>query len=293
MLIREPVVAGHFYPASAARCGADLDALLHEVASMNGDAADPLLGGLVPHAGWACSGRTAARVFHALSLRRHPKVMVMFGGVHRFRGKEAAMFGSGRWQTPLGDIDVDARLAERVLGHTNLIVDDPYAHEDEHSLEVQMPFVKRLFPAMKILPIMVPINARAAEVGDAVARTLIAYDYDATIVGTTDLTHYGPHYGFTPQGVGGKANAWAKEVNDRRFIERVCKMEAGEVVVEATKHRNACNAGATAATIAAVTALGATQGVLLEHTTSAEVLGGKSGAEMADSVGYAGIVFRR
>lgn len=291
MIIREPIVAGHFYAASAERCRSDLDSMLARVA---GDAysGDPLVGGLVPHAGWACSGATAARVFHALSLRRSPKVLILFGGVHRYRGKEAAMFGSGRWETPLGPVEVDDRLAERILGHTNLIVDDPYAHEDEHSLEVQFPFIKKLFPEIKVIPIMVPINKFAAEVGQAVARTLNAYDYDALIVGTTDLTHYGPHYGFTPQGVGIRANAWAKEVNDRRFIDRVCRMQSTEVVAEAAAHRNACNAGAVAATIAAVTDLGATEGVLLEHTTSAEVLGGKAGAEMADSVGYAGIVFK-
>jgi len=290
MIIREPVVAGHFYAGSAERCRAELDGLL-QCAELGATTDEPLIGGLVPHAGWACSGVTAARVLRALSLRRAPKVMILFGGVHRYRGKEAALFGSGQWETPLGPVEVDARLAERILGHTSLIVDDPYAHEDEHSIEVQLPFIKRLFPSVKIVPLMVPITQSAAEVGQAVARTLNAYDYDAMILGTTDLTHYGPHYGFTPQGVGIRGNAWAKEVNDRRFVDLVCKMRADDVVAEAALHRNACNAGAVAATIAAAAALGATQGVLLEHTTSAEVLGGKSGAEMADSVGYAGIVF--
>lgn len=291
MIIREPVVAGHFYAAGAERCRADLDALLE---SADGDALadEPIVGGLVPHAGWSCSGATAARVFRALSVRRTPKVMILFGGVHRYRGKEAAMFGSGRWETPLGPVEIDARLAERILGHTNLIVDDPYAHEDEHSLEVQLPFIRKLFPSVKVVPVMVPVNKSAAEVGEAVARTLNAYDYDAMILGTTDLTHYGPHYGFTPHGVGARANAWAKEVNDRRFIDLVRTMRANEVVAEAAQYHNACNAGAVAATIAAAAALGATQGVLLEHTTSSEKLSGKSGAEMADSVGYAGIVFK-
>jgi len=292
MIVREPVVAGHFYTEQPDRCRKDLDRMLDSAVSVDAYADQPLVGGLVPHAGWMCSGPTAAKVFRALSQRRHPKVLVLFGGVHRFRGKEAALFGSGRWETPLGPVEIDSRLAERILGHTNLIVDDPYAHEDEHSLEVQMPFIKRLFPEVKVVPLMVPIGKNAAEVGEAVGRTLNAYDYDAMILGTTDLTHYGPQYGFTPHGVGAKANAWAKEVNDRRFIELVCKMRSAEVVAEAAQHRNACNAGATAATIAAAAALGATEGVLLEHTTSSEVLGGTSGAGTADSVGYAAIVFK-
>jgi AmmeMemoRadiSam system protein B len=131
----------------------------------------------------------------------------------------------------------------------------------------------------------------AHEVGEAVGRTVTAYGYDALIVGTTDLTHYGPHYGFVPQGIGAKGNKWAKEVNDRRFIDLVCKLKTTEVVAEATERKNACSSGAAAATLAAVTALGATEAILLQHATSSEVLGAQSEEEMADSVGYAGIVF--
>lgn len=291
MMIREPVVAGQFYAGQVDRCRAELKQLFGEVAPFDAPVGRRLMGGLVPHAGWMCSGAVAAQVFQALASSRTPEVIVLFGGVHRHRGREAALFGSGRWETPLGPIEVDSRLAERILGHTNLIVDDPYAHEEEHSLEVQMPFVKHLFPQAKIVPLMVPVVKTAHEVGEAVGRTLTAYGYDALIVGTTDLTHYGPHYGFVPQGIGAKGNTWAKEVNDRRFIDLVCKLKTGQVVTEATERKNACSSGAAAATLAAVNALGATEGILLQHTTSSEVLGACSGEGMADSVGYAGIVF--
>jgi AmmeMemoRadiSam system protein B len=292
MMIREPVVAGRFYPAQAERCRADLEDLL-ESSAPPGDLCDaPLLGGLVPHAGWMCSGRTAAKVFAALAASRRVEVFVLFSGVHRYRGREAALFASGQWETPLGPVEVDSRLAERILGHTNLIVEDPYAHEEEHSLEVQLPFVRRLFPEARIVPLMVPITTAAPEVGQAVARTLTAYDYDAIILGTTDLTHYGPSYGFVPQGVGAKANAWAKQANDRPFIDLVCQMRADDLVPEATVRKSACNSGATAATVACVRELGATEGVLLEHTTSSEVLAGAAPQELTDSVGYAGIVFK-
>ena len=202
------------------------------------------------------------------------------------------MFGSGRWETPVGSVAVDARLAERILSHTNLIVDDAYAHVDEHSLEVQMPFVAHLFPDTPVVPIMVPIVPTAPEIGEAVGRTLKTYNYDALVVGTTDLTHYGPRYGFTPHGVGRQGHDWAKE-NDRRFVELLCSMRAAELVPEAASHRNACNSGAAAATIAATRALGATDGVLLEHTTSSEVLGGEGAGDQDDSVGYAAVVFGR
>jgi len=290
MIIREPVVAGQFYPVNPDQCRKELTALL-EAASPVHRTDERLVGGLVPHAGWICSGAVAARVFTALASSWTPDVIVMFSGVHQYRGKHAAMFGQGRWESPLGPIDIDGRLAERILGHTSLIIDDPFAHEGEHSLEVQMPFIATLFPGVKVIPIAVPITQRAPEVGEAVGRTLKAYDYDAMVVGTTDLTHYGPRYGFMPHGVGDGAIRWAKEDNDRRFIDLICDMKADQLVAEAAAHHNACNAGAAAATITAAMALGAESGVLLEHTTSAEVLTGKVPGEQNDSVGYAGVVF--
>lgn len=299
MQIREPSVAGQFYPANPDQCRADIIAMLEAKPFPTQGAGQvefqdiktTLLGGVVPHAGWGCSGSIAARVFRVLHEHRTPEVMVLFGGVHRYRGKEAAAFGSGRWSTPLGTVEVDQRLVERILGHTNLIVDDPYAHEGEHSLEVQMPFVRYLFPDVKVVPIMVPVGTSALDVGDAVGRTLKAYQYDALIVGTTDLTHYGPRYGFTPHGEGAEANRWAKNENDTRFLDLLCRMRADELVAEARKRRNACNSGAAVATIKAVQVLGAQRGVLLEHATSAETARVDEFTEPSDSVGYAGLVF--
>ena len=291
MRIREPVVAGTFYDADPEACRRALVELLNGVAPPP-QGVSPAVAGLVPHAGWTYSGRVAAGVFSRLAGGGSPPaVIIVFGGVHRFRGRRAAVFASGRWETPLGSARIDARFAERVMGHTNLIVDDPFAHEDEHSIEVQLPFLVHLFPEAEFVPIMVPPVPIAHEVGDAVARTIQAYDYNALIVGTTDLTHYGPDYGFVPRGIGKEGTTWAKEQNDRRFLDLVCAMKAEDVVPEAARHRNACSAGAVAATLAAASALGATRGRLLEHTNSAEVAAKGRPAGQDNSVGYAGLVF--
>jgi len=134
MRVREPVVAGRFYPANHVECRGDITRLLS--GSMpDTNQRERLFGGLVPHAGWMCSGAVAAEVLQRLSVVTTPKVVILFGGVHRYRGRDAAMFGSGRWETPVGSLEIDARLAERILGHTNAIVEDPYAHETEHSIE--------------------------------------------------------------------------------------------------------------------------------------------------------------
>jgi len=300
MMVREPVVAGRFYESHADTCRAHLDQLLCPAIpdpSSQAPFLTPLdsgvtrwIGGLVPHAGWSYSGAITAKVFRAIAAGHVPHTVVLFGGVHRCAGRQAAMFVGGEWETPLGRAKVDDRLAERLLGHTNLIVDDAYAHEDEHSIEVQIPFVQHVFPDAKILPIMVPPIPNAHEVGEAVARTVEAYQYDVVVIGTTDLTHYGPAYGFTPHGRGAVGHRWAREINDRRFIDLVIEMRSTDVVAEAALSHNACSAGAVAATLRAVMALGATTARLLAHTSSSEVAAGR-GEDHDNSVGYAGVVF--
>ena len=285
MIVRQPVLAGTFYAAAEMRCR---DELRDCVAQSPDLLAGVMVGGLVPHAGWRYSGKVAGRVFNALAGSRTPGTVVIFGAVHAVRGRQAALFSSGCWETPIGPVEVDARLAERVLGHTNLILDDAYAHEQEHSIEVQVPFIRHLLPGAKILPIMVPPMPNAAEVGESVARTIQTYRSDAVVIGSTDLTHYGPSFGFTPQGIGPQGLHWAKGVNDRRMIQRILALDAASIVPEAAGHRNACGPGAVAATVAAARMLGADRAVLLEHTNSREVTGDESAQ---DAVGYAGIVF--
>jgi len=177
-----------------------------------------------------------------------------------------------------------------VLDACDAAVDDPHAHETEHSIEVQMPMIAFAFGDVPVVPIMIPPGPCALSVGEAVGKVLAADKRDAVIVGTTDLTHYGPGYGFTPQGVAAEAFTWAKEENDRRFIELMCAMAGDQVVAEAGERRNACSSGAVAATIGAAKTLGATKGTLLAHTTSREVLGQSGRALPVDSVGYAGVV---
>ena len=153
MRIREPVFAGRFYPGGEKSCRKELTEMLDGAVEAGPEVGDALAG-LVPHAGWVYSGQVAAAVFKTLAKRPPPQAVVLFGSVHRLRGREAAVFVSGRFETPLGPLPIDNRLADRMLGHTNLLTSDSYAHESEHSIEVQLPFIKHLFPDTKIVPIM-------------------------------------------------------------------------------------------------------------------------------------------
>ncbi len=289
MMVREPAVAGMFYPRSRNDCNQALEdcfAASRAQANISGR----IVGGVVPHAGWVCSGMVAAPVFSAIASQTSPTTVILFGAVHRPLRSAGAVFPSGRWDTPLGPVHVNGRLAERVMGHTNLITDDPYAHEAEHSIEVQLPFIQHLWPETTILPIMVPPSKTSAEIGDAVGRTLTTYNYNAVVIASSDLTHYGERYGFTPKGDTLEGPDWAKNINDRRVIDLMLSLDADKIVPETQSNRNACGGGAIAAAIAAARALGADSGTLLHHTTSRETLG----ADLDNNtVGYAAVVFTR
>ena len=290
MRVRHPVVAGSFYEASESACRASLAEHIPESVVSEG-LPDRIVAGIVPHAGWLFSGAVAGQVFRAIAQQAQPEVFVLFGAMHRGIAQVAGIFAHGAWQTPLGDIPIDERLAERVLAGTNLIEPNAQIHVDEHSLEVIVPFIQYLFPSAKILPIAVPPLANAHEIGQAVGRTLSADQASAVCIGSTDLTHYGPGYGFAPQGPGQQGITWAKEVNDKGIIDLVCALEAEKIVAHAQAHSNACGAGAVAAVIAAARVTGATKALVLSHICSAQVTQQLWGQQSSESVGYAGIVF--
>jgi len=290
MMVRMPVVAGQFYPDSEQACRQELSRYIPAELDES-QLPRRIVAGIVPHAGWVCSGAVAGKVFKAISLRAEPATFVLFGAVHTYGVNTPAIFAAGCWESPLGRSQIDQRLAQRILASTNLIEDQPYAHEYEHSLEVQVPFIQQLFPQARIVPILVPPDRNALQVGKLVAQTIQTYKADAVCIGSTDLTHYGPRYGFTPKGTGISAIEWAKTVNDRALLDLIVAFEAEQITTRARSDQSACGAGAIAATVAAARQLSAQKAVILEHTSSYEVLRGRYPDAASDSVGYAGIVF--
>jgi MEMO1 family protein len=290
MIVRKAAVAGAFYDSSSQGCREHLRLL--QPARIDPSALpETIVGGVVPHAGWVFSGAVCAAVYAAVATRRQPATFVLFGAAHHYVHGVAAMFAEGAWATPLGAAQVDADLARQILEATPLVEDDPIAHEAEHSIEVQVPFVQYLFPQARILPILVRPSAQAVAIGQAVARVVQAVGADVVYIGSSDLTHYGPNYSFVPQGVGPRGLAWARDVNDRRLIERMQRMMADQIVAEAAEHHNACGPGAVAAAVEACRQGGARRGVLLSHLTSNEVAASLNYPSGEDAVGYAGMVF--
>jgi len=291
MQARKPVVAGQFYPGQHDSCVGEINEYL-EAINLSEPLPETIVAGIVPHAGWTFSGSLAALVFSAIK-QQHEKVnaFIIFGAAHSYFGTLPAVSDKGLWTTPLGEIVIDEELAEAILG-TGQAVSDPSAHLSEHSIEVQVPFVQYLFPGAKIVPVVVPPTEQAVALGTRVGE-IIGQQEDKKIVcvGSTDLTHYGPRYGFAPMGTGKNALAWAKKVNDKKFIDLTLKLKPAELLAGAIKDGNACGPGAAAATVAAAKELGCKQGLLLGHTTSNEIMLRKMGTTSAEAVGYAAIVF--
>lgn len=286
MSTRKAYRAGSFYPFDESSCRQQIQECLGEYHPP----AEPVqvVAGIVPHAGWVFSGPTTGKVFKSIQEKASPKTFLIFGAVHVWGVGHAALFPEGDWETPCGTVTIDATLAERILESVaDFVTADPSAHAREHSIEVQVPFIKQLFPEAQIVPIMVSPSLEASRLGKEIGKVLAEANADVMVLGSTDLTHYGPSFGFTPYGIGTEALQRMKE-NDRRIIDLAIQMQADSVVQEAEHHRNACGSGAIAATVAAAKELGAERGHLLEHITSQEVMPDR---QALDAVGYAGIIF--
>ena len=258
MIVREPVAADRLYPAEAERCHKAILTNLNDLA-LPPQSTRRGLGGIVPHGAWSEVGAVMAEIWRRLSLQDHPDVVIMFGGAHTTQIRQASMFGSGRWETPCGALRVDDRLADRLLGHTNLIADDVHAHEGEDSLEVHAPFVAHLFPNARILPILVPAIEDATEVGEAVARTLDIYQYRAIVVGAASVKCGGPSQSGAPAVVEDIESRKSSRGTPGNIVEHILGLRARDLVADPVGADSVCCVGAMAATIRAVVSLGATE----------------------------------
>lgn len=287
MPIRATTVAGQFYPSNRAECTRAVEKAMGQHQPL---AEERVFGGIAPHAGWMFSGACAGFLFSALRDQAvSPETVVLFGAVHYPGVSTASLYGTGAWRTPLGDLAVDAELARAVLksDQDGLLVDDPHAHAHEHSIEVQLPFVRFCWPEARILPLAIIPSGSAEAVGRIVARSAQRLGREIVVVGSSDLTHYGPRYGMAPAGIGQPALDWT-HANDRGLLDEAVAMRPEGVLRQASTQHNACGAGAIAATIACCRELGAEQGRLLHYTTSHEVYPMGSASDL---VGYGAVAY--
>jgi AmmeMemoRadiSam system protein B len=283
MTIRKAVFAGSWYPNQASACEKAIAGFLEEgPATLDGDAS--FVAGIVPHAGWVYSGRIACNVIHRLKDADPPDLVVIFG-MHLNATSSNHMMDRGAWETPFGPIPVDEDLAGYLKGRFSFQLETPQRFIQDNTIELQMPFVHYLLSPATVLALGVAPAQASLEIGHAVADWAKNNGKRLKIIGSTDLTHYGRNYGFSPQGSGEKALAWVREHNDRRLIDALLSMEPYGVISEGCANQNACCAGAAGTTLAGAVRMGATRGQLVDYATSYDVSPGDS------FVGYAGVVF--
>lgn len=276
MSIRERVLPPGWYPGSA-------EETIRTIREYIADAPAPeeaAAAGVAPHAGWAFSGRIALRVIR--SFRRPVETAVVVGGHLPASAGVLAAFEDG-YETPLGVLAADLELLEGISGSvTGRIRED---RSPDNTVEIQLPFLKYLFPEARALALRAAPSAAAEELGRAIHKSAGELRRNVAVLGSTDLTHYGPNYGFSPAGKGERAVKWVKEVNDRGFIESLLKLDGPEALRRAGEDQSACSAGGAVAALSFARASGVKRGKLVEYLTSYDIYPDQS------FVGYAGIVY--
>jgi MEMO1 family protein len=277
MQTRERMLPAGWYPASPSACKAEINQFIAGTTPL--PPGTKVFGGIVPHAGWFFSGKAAARVFFSAAKVAQPQVVCVFGG-HLGSNSPPLLVADDAWETPLGDVPLATEFYKPLAQRLTLRGESP----GDNTIEVQLPLVKFFFPQAKVLALRAPHSTTAIDLGKAVAAVANELKISILAFGSTDLTHYGPNYGFAPKGFGPEAVQWVKEVNDKKFIDQALKLDGPGMLKAANQDQSACSAGGAVAAVAVAKAMGAARAKLLDYYTSYDVMPNDS------FVGYAGIV---
>lgn len=281
MIRRERTLPRGWYPVDGKDCKKEIESYLEGWAPSQLQLTKGL-GGIVPHAGWYFSGRLAARVFYALKLNSKVDVVVLYGG-HLTTEDLPRIVTEEACETPFGDMEIHTSFAKNLLKSIEMIKESPTSADN--TIEVQLTMVKYFFPDAKLIAVRSPLSLKAETLGKEVARIARRDGISIIAIGSTDLTHYGPNYGFLRKGVGPASVEWVKKENDKGFIDRALRMDAEGLLKHAMENDSACSAGAALSAMATCKALGSEKGILLDYYTSYDIMPDDS------FVGYAGILY--
>jgi AmmeMemoRadiSam system protein B len=255
-LVRASAVAGSWYSASPRELTKDLTGFLADVPEEG--APGRLVALVSPHAGFRYSGAVAAHAYAQLAGRTGLTV-VLAGPSHRFDFPGIALWPRGRFETPLGPLDVDDAFCAALLAASDALLDAPGPHAEEHSLEMQLPFVKHVCPDARIVPaLMGRQGPREIEaLADALAAVVPGSARDVVLVASSDLSHYHP---------ASVANRMDRLVAED--VERFDPVALGARLAENPEH--ACGGGPVVAVMKAARALGADTARVLRYADSGD-----------------------
>jgi AmmeMemoRadiSam system protein B len=270
-MIRPPAVAGQFYPATASEADKALDTFIHPVPAKR-----KAIAVVCPHAGWMYSGQTAGLVYSQVEI---PDRVVLVGPNHHNIGSRYAVYSSGVWHTPVGDVPVAEPLACALLDGCELFAEDARAHVQEHSLEVQVPMLLRANPHVRIVPLLIGGNwpesggrSELREIGAAVAQMVWDYGKPALLVASTDLNHY--------------EDQESSKIKDKLVLDAVVNLDPDALMDRVIDVGvSMCGVAATYVVLHAARKLGAKHAELLDYRTSGDVSG-----DFSSVVGYGAVV---
>lgn len=269
--IRKSVIAGMWYPGKAENLRREIQEYL------DGAVLPPVKGKPValvsPHAGYVYSGPVAAFGYKLLRKGEFEKVIVV-GPSHRAYFQGAALYGAGGFETPLGIVETDSGLATALAG-APMIRTMPDAHAQEHSIEIQLPFLQVVLGKFSFLPVL--MGDQSKNTCEALARGIVPAlsDGKTLLVASSDLSHYRPYD--SAAGI------------DRVVLDRIEQMNAGGLLDDLESGRaEACGGGPIAVAIMVAGDLGAEEGTILNYANSGDVSGDRSAV-----VGYVAAAFFR
>lgn len=270
--IRKSVIAGTWYTGNAG-------ALRREIQKYLDEAHLPELKGrpaalVSPHAGYVYSGPVAAFGYKLLKKGEFEKVIVV-GPSHRAYFRGAALYGAGGFETPLGVVETDSGLEAAIAGTVPTIKSAPDLHAQEHSIEIQLPFLQVVLGGFRFVPVLMGDQSKST--CEAVARAIIPAisDGKTLLVASSDLSHYRPYDS-------------AVKI-DRVVLERIVSMDADGLLNDLeTGSAEACGGGPIAVAIMVSKKLEAKKGTVLKYANSGDVSGDRSGV-----VGYVSAVFSK
>ncbi|MCU0248881.1 MAG: AmmeMemoRadiSam system protein B [Vicinamibacterales bacterium] len=266
---RASAVAGSWYPGHPATLLSAIDGYL-------GHVSDVVVGDITalvaPHAGLMYSGPVAAHAYRQLAGRTYD-VVVLVGPSHHIGFEGVAIVSRGVFETPLGDIAVSADDADTIIATTPVVCELPAAHRQEHSLEMQLPFLQRLLPGVPIVPLVMGHQSRAAIAALSEGLASAMASRRALLVASSDLSHY--------------HDSRRAAMLDRIIVDAVDRFDP-EAVERALARDpgHACGGGPIVSVMRAARALGAADARVLCYADSGAVSGDTSAV-----VGYCAAVF--
>ncbi len=245
-MIRNPVVSGQFYPESPDQLKAMIGGMVDEKVVK-----EEVIGLISPHAGYIYSGPVAGAVISKIKFK---DTFIIIGPNHTGRGKSLSIMTQGRWKTPLGEVEIDSELGKQILATSSHLEEDNVAHQYEHSIEVQLPFLQYFKKDIRIVPIILAYSSGATykEVGKELAKAVKDLSKEVIIIASSDMTHYEPQK--------------SAQRKDNQAIEAILDLNEDELLKRVDELKiSMCGYAPAVSLISAAKELGATRAELVKY----------------------------